>query len=237
MSATTLQAAPGAASRATATTTATAIAAPASRAKLVLTAYAMFALAAVLLTLQHLQPTGLNPVTKMLSDYAYHPGGWLFTTAILLSAYASAVMTVALVRSGLASHPAQATLFGLWSVCLAVIAIVQQDPAGHAPTLGGDIHRTAVLVGFLSLPIAALAVAHAHRARAGCVAMARAVRIAALAVLGSLTTFMTVYGVLRLSGRRLSDVLPLGLIERQALVSALVLLLLLGLWSARVSRR
>jgi hypothetical protein len=231
MSATTLQARPVASPQATVTTTSP------PRARLVLTAYGMFALAAVLLTLQHLQPTGLNPVTKMLSDYAYHPGGWLFTTAILLSAYASAVMTVAMVRSGLARHPVQATLFGLWSICLMVIAIVQQDPAGHAPTLGGDIHRTAVLVGFLSLPIAALAVAHAHRARKGCVAMVRAVRIASLAVLGSLTTFITVYGVLRLSGRRLSDVLPLGFIERQALVSALVLLLLLGLWSTRVNRR
>ncbi|GAB3411347.1 DUF998 domain-containing protein [Flindersiella endophytica] len=233
MSATTLQAMPVAAPQATVTTRTSSP----PRARLVLTAYGMFALAAVLLTIQHLQPTGLNPVTKMLSDYAYHPGGWLFTTAIMLAAYASGVMTVALVRSGLARHPVQATLFGLWSVCLLVIAVVQQDPSGSAPTLGGDIHRTAVLVGFLSLPIAALAVARTHRVRAGCAAMARAVRIAALGVLGSLTTFMTVYGVLRLSGRRLSDVLPLGLIERQALVSALVLLLLLGLWSTRVNRR
>lgn len=207
-------------------------------AKLVLTAFGMFALAAGLLTLQHLQPTGLNPVTKLLSDYAHRPGGWLFTSAILLSGYASAVMTVAMVRSGLARHPVQAALFGVWSLSLVVIALVPQDPSGtQIATISGDVHRAAVLVGFLSLPIAGLLVAHAHRARSSCAALVRGVRLASLAVLGSLTTFLTVYGVLRLSGRRLSDVLPLGLLERQALVSALLLLLLLGLWSARVNRR
>jgi hypothetical protein len=231
MSAITLPAEPVAMPRATA-------AATSRPAKLVLTAFGMLGLAAVLLTLQHLQPTGLNPVIKMLSDYAHRPGGWLFTSAILLSGYASAVMTVAMVRSGLARHPLVATLFGLWSVCLVVIALVPQDPSGtQISTVSGDVHRAAVLVGFLSLPIASLLVAHAHRARAGCAALVRAVRVASLTVLGSLTTFMTVYGVLRLSGRRLSDVLPLGFIERQALVSALLLLLLLGLWSARTSRR
>jgi Protein of unknown function (DUF998) len=234
MSATTLPAQPAtaAAPRTTVTTPQRPIA------KLVLTAFGMFALAAVLLSIQHLQPTGLNPITKMLSEYASRPGGWLFTSAILLSGYASAVMTIAMARSGLTRHPVQTALFGLWSLSLVVIALVPQDPSGTlVPTVSGDVHRAAVLVGFLSLPIAGLLVAHAHRERAGCAALVRGVRVASLAVLGSLTTFMTVYGVLRLSGRRLSDVLPLGLIERQALVSALVLLLLLGLWSARTSRR
>src|SRR5262245_969352 len=103
MSATTLQAMPVApatvstvstVSTVTTSTTGTTRTGSPPRARLVLTAYGMFALAAVLLTIQHLQPTGLNPVTKMLSDYAYHPGGWLFTTAIMLAAYASGVMTV-----------------------------------------------------------------------------------------------------------------------------------------------
>lgn len=204
--------------------------------RLVLTAFLLFGLGGIGMTALHLGPSELNPITKTLSEYALLANGWLFSATLVSAGIGSAVLTVAMVRSRLTPGRLPGWLTAIWSVCLVVIALVPKDGPGE-PTLGGHVHRFAVLVGFLSLPIAGLAIARAHAARPEFRRIASAVDFCSKATMCSVGGFLGVYGILRLSGWRWGDLLPLGLLERQVCVTALFLLVLFGLWATRLPQR
>jgi hypothetical protein len=87
---------------------------------LVRAAQAAFTLAAVLLTILHLDRrwAPIDPVTSMLSDYALCPGWWMWTGALILTSAGSAALLPAMrQRAVLAGLPVPVAM-AVWCVSL-----------------------------------------------------------------------------------------------------------------------
>jgi hypothetical protein len=103
---------------------------------------AYFALAVAAL---HFLRPDLDPVSRMTSEYANGPYGFVMTSAFFSMVLASAALTVALYR-GAPRHALSLTglvFLGMWAVGVTVAMIFPIDPGGMPVTLAGTIHQTA----------------------------------------------------------------------------------------------
>ena len=111
----------------------------------------------------HVVRPELQITTVAVSYYVHGPhGGWL-TVALVCLGLGSLALTLLLRRT---LHVRGAGLVrwsvGLWSICVLLAAAFPADPSGRwsePPAPAGLIHGVAALVGFLALPLAALALA------------------------------------------------------------------------------
>ena len=103
---------------------------------------AYFALAVAAL---HFLKPDLDPVSRMTSEYANGPYGFVMTSAFFSMVLASAALIVALYR-GAPRHALSLTglvFLGMWAVGVTVAMIFPIDPGGVPVTLAGTIHQTA----------------------------------------------------------------------------------------------
>jgi hypothetical membrane protein len=179
----------------------------------------------------HLLPTGFNPVTHELSDYANGPYGWLMTLGFLGLGLGSLLLVWILARGPNARvvSPVTRVLLGVWGAGRFLAAFFHDDLPGAVPTLHGQIHNVLGLVSFLSVSIAIIPASRGFRHHPRW---------------SSLSTPSLILGVLALVAALLFLVSApgssathsvLGLVERVFYLCAIVWLLLVGTRIARTS--
>jgi hypothetical protein len=191
---------------------------------------------ALMLSLHVLPPTNeINPVRRTISEYALGPGKWVFDLAVLLVALGSALGFVALVRHrGVRPYSGPVVLGALWTVSLLVVVVFTKTDWTVGPSIGGTIHRYASVVGFVSLPLAVLMVAHkAFPDRPAWRWAARGFGAVSLAWFG-----LILVGVARMAAGYGPwwRFVPLGLVERAMAFAAVAAILTLALGLLRKPR-
>lgn len=125
--------------------------------------YLVFTMA--VLGLHALRPD-LEPTTVALSYYVHGPHGALLTLA-LVSLGAGSLALGLVLRAALVGRGARVVRWGvwLWGASVVAAAAFPADPMGQwsRPSLPGMIHGAVAMVGFLALPVAALALARASQ--------------------------------------------------------------------------
>ncbi|WP_229074902.1 DUF998 domain-containing protein [Actinoplanes sp. DH11] len=182
----------------------------------------------------HLVPPSaeLDWARRTISQYALMPNGWLFDTATLLLAGGSAAIVVALLRAGLLTRGALAGLV-LWVVGLVGVVWFEKHNWSVGPSVGGDIHRVASVVAFLSLPLGTLLAAAPRMREPG----ARLVAAAAAVALLCFTPILWAVTSEPWTGVRWWRAIPLGGVERLLGLAEVITVLLLAWWAARTARR
>ena len=114
---------------------------------------------ALIIALMHVSgPTAaISPVDLTISEYALASSGWAFGLGVLILAGASLSLFAAMVMSRRMPLLSSASVFAtLWSAGLVVLVLVPKAPYTATEGAGGDVHRYASFVAFVSLPIAVL---------------------------------------------------------------------------------
>jgi hypothetical membrane protein len=177
----------------------------------------------------HLLPTGFNPVTHELSDYANGPYGWLMTVGFLGLGLGSLLLVWIVARghdAGLLS-PATLVLIGVWGAARFLAAFFHDDLPGAVPTVHGRIHNVLGALAFFSVSTAMILASRRFRREPRWSSLSRLSLV--LGVLALTTTLLFVGGV-----ESSSPTHPvLGLSERVFYVCAIVWLLLVG---SRIAR-
>jgi hypothetical protein len=211
-----------------------------SRLNLALAAAGMVTIiaAAATVALLHVVPPSayVNPVRRTISEYALLDNGWVFDLAVLTLAAGSIAVLVALVGARLvpATSVGAAALL-LYGVSMAGVVAFPKHNWAVGPGVNGDIHRVAGLVGFVSLPVAALLVGRLWRRDARW--RAYAYTAAALGTLSLLCFSPIVIAILTepWTGVRWWRAVPLGAVERALALSEVATVLALAWWAVRAS--
>lgn len=190
----------------------------------------------LMLALHVVPPTNeISPVRRTLSQYALSPNKWLFDVAVLLIALGSALCLAAVVRQrGVAPYDGAVVLGALWVASLVAVVAFTKTDWSVGPSIGGYLHRYASVVGFVSLPLAVIAVARrVFPDRPGWRLAARGFAAVSLAWFG-----VILVGVVRMAAGYGPWYLfvPLGLVERVMALAAVAALLTLALGLARKPR-
>lgn len=116
----------------------------------------------LMLSLHVLPPTNeINLMRRTISEYALGPSKWVFDAAVLLIALGSALGFAAVVRHRqVRPYSVPVVLGALWIASLLVVVAFTKTDWTVGPSVGGMIHRYASVVGFVSLPVAVLLMAH-----------------------------------------------------------------------------
>lgn len=192
--------------------------------------------AGLMLALHVVPPTNeISVVRRTLSEYALGPNKWLFDVAVLLVASGSALGFAAIVRHRRVRPYSGAVVLGaLWTISLLVIVAFTKTDWTVGPSVGGMIHRYASVVGFVSLPLAVLLVAHkVFPDRSTWRWAARGFAVVSLAWFG-----VILVGVVRM-GMGYGPwwrFVPLGLVERAVALSAVAAILTLVLGMVRLTK-
>lgn len=190
----------------------------------------------LMLSLHVVPPTNeINPVRRTISEYALGPNKWLFDLAVLLVALGSALGFAAVVRhAGVRPYSGAVVLGALWTASLLVVVVFTKTDWTVGPSIGGTIHRYASVVGFVSLPLAVLLVAHkVFPDRSAWRWAARGFAAVALGWFG-----LILVGVIRM-GMGYGPwwrFVPLGLVERAMALAAVAAILTLALGLLRAAK-
>ncbi|MFI7680205.1 DUF998 domain-containing protein [Actinophytocola sp. NPDC049390] len=190
----------------------------------------------LMLSLHVVPPTNeINVVRRTLSEYALGPNKWLFDLAVLLVAIGSALGFFAAVRHRVVRPYSGTVVLGaLWIASLLVIVAFTKTDWTVGPSIGGTIHRYASVVGFVSLPLAVLLVAHkVFPDRSAWRWVARGFATVSLGWFG-----LILVGVVRM-GMGYGPwwrFVPLGLVERAMALTAVAAILVLALGLVRVAK-
>ncbi|SDY41328.1 Protein of unknown function [Amycolatopsis xylanica] len=182
----------------------------------------LFAGAVIVLLLQVLPPSNaISPIRRTISEYALGPNKWLFDTAVVVIALASAAGFAGLIRARRLPSRSAATVFsGLWVGALLLIIIFPKHNWAVGPSAGGTVHRVASVVAFVCLPIAVLLAARTVFPRSP----GRRRLSQALAV-GALLWFAVILGAIAYSATGAGPwwtLIPLGLVERLMALTGLL---------------
>jgi hypothetical protein len=193
-------------------------------------------IAATLVGLLHVVPPSarVNPMRRTISEYGLLETAWVFNTALLVLAAGSAAVLASLVARGvvrLASLGGVALM--LWTASLPAIVLFPKHNWSVGPSMSGTVHRAVALIGFLSLPLAALAIGRAQRSHPRW--RTHAYRTLILGWCSLLCFSPLAYAILSqpVTGVRWWRAVPLGAVERLLAVSEVVIVLGLGWWAAR----
>src|SRR6201996_641780 len=143
----------------------------------------------------HLLPTGFNPVTHELSDYANGPYGWLMTVGFLGLGLGSLLLVWIVARghdAGLLS-PATLLLLGVWGAARFLAAFFHDDLPAAVPTVHGRIHNVLGALAFFSVSIAMILASRSFRREPHWSSLSRLSLV--LGVLALIATLLFVGGV------------------------------------------
>jgi hypothetical protein len=178
----------------------------------------------------------VNPVRRTISEYALGDSAWMFDIGVLGLAAGSALVLLALVRAGVVpARSVAAALLVVWTVALVVVVAFDKANWSVGPTPGGYVHRFASLAAFSSLPLAALALGGRWRADPLWGAFAAWSRWSGALTLGWLVVILLAVALRPFTGVPWWQLLPLGLVERGLAITAVVTVVALGRWAARVA--
>ncbi|MFD9700588.1 DUF998 domain-containing protein [Lentzea sp. NPDC059081] len=180
----------------------------------------------------------IGPMRRTISEYALGDYRTVFDVAVLLLAFGSLAILLALVHKGLARwRSAGSVALVLWSVgLLLVVAFPKTNWAMGTNELSGSIHRFGSMVAFVSLPIAIILLARPWTRHD---VWGRHARWTMASGLVSVVAFMPILYAIAMgmtSGVRWWRVFPLGYIERILLVAEVGAVLVVGLWAIAASR-
>lgn len=176
----------------------------------------------------------IDPVSAMLSDYAWTPGWWMWAAAMLLTSAGSAVVAAVLRRRELLRGPLAVVAMAGWCAGLAAVAVFTKDPQGNAVTLIGKVHLGATGISCVSLPLAGWVVGWAQRNSPRWRGYARWSRILAVAAVPFFLPFLIPFAANVAFGQHLPTVAT-GLVERLMAVLELGELLVLAGWAWRAA--
>lgn len=176
----------------------------------------------------------IDPVSAMLSDYAWTPGWWMWAAAMLLTSAGSVVVAVVLRRRGLLCGALTVVAMTAWCAGLAAVALFTKDPQGNAVSWVGKVHLGATGISCVSLPLAGWLVGWAHRNSPDWRGYARWSRILGLAAVPFFLPFLIPFAANVAFGQHLPTVAT-GLVERLMAVLELVELLVLAGWAWRAA--
>ncbi|MFJ9782725.1 DUF998 domain-containing protein [Amycolatopsis sp. NPDC101161] len=195
------------------------------------TAQVVFAVAGGLLAVLHVDPRWgpINPMTGMLSDYAWCPGWWMWDTALVLIAAGSAVVLAVLHRRRvLVGRPAVSAMV-VWCLSVLAVAVFSKDPQGGAVTATGKAHLGATAISCVSLPLAGWLLGRRHRHEPSWRRSAAWSRRLALATIPFFLPFIVPFTADVVLGGHLPTVAT-GLVERAMAALELALLVVLARW-------
>jgi hypothetical protein len=109
----------------------------------------------------HMSSIGsVDPLTDVISDYVFRPGGYALLGAAAISlAVACTVLATGLRRAGLPAARVPAALFASAAVAFVLVALFPTHTPGTTPGLVSTVHRFAGGWAFAVLPLAAWLVA------------------------------------------------------------------------------
>ena len=194
---------------------------------------------AALVGLLHVLPASadVSPVRRTISEYALLESAWVFNLALLVLAAGSAAVLAALVGAQLLRPvSAAAVMLMLWTASLAAIVVFPKHNWAVGPSLNGDIHRLAGLVGFLSLPAAALLIGWAWRGDPRWRGQAHRSLVLGLVCLLCFSPIAYAFLSQPVTGIRWWRAIPLGAVERVLAVTEVITVVALGWWAARAAR-
>ncbi len=170
----------------------------------------------------------VDPLRDPVSDYAWHRGGrLLFAAAVVLLLAAAGALAVAAHLAALPRTPLAITLFVLWGAGLVVVLLFRSNVSAVDPTMSGQIHRVGGAVLFTSLPLAAWTLSTRLRAERRWLAAASTLRRGAIAGVVTAAAFGT---------SQVVHWLPIGLLERIALLAEFVIIAGVAITLRRVVR-
>lgn len=147
--------------------------------------------------LHFIQPD-LNPLSRLVSEYALGKQGWLLTVALMSFAVSALALAGALaVTSNAIRLRIGIVLLVIWGLCAILAALFHTDPIPpRGPlSLSGTIHTIAANIGFFSLTGAILACSWHLRAIFGRSVWTRVITWLALASVISLILFLIAFVV------------------------------------------
>jgi hypothetical protein len=154
-----------------------------------------------------------NPVTDTLSSYAFTDRGTgLLGASMLALAAGSLALLGALLTTRMPVSATTRVLFGTWSAGLATAAIFPASYAEHPNPISGEIHLYSCLVAFVSLPALGFSL------------LARLPELPGRALLARLTVVATGALVLFGIGFAFRSLVPVGVVQRVALIADLAVL-------------
>ncbi|MEV6304420.1 DUF998 domain-containing protein [Actinoplanes sp. NPDC051861] len=175
---------------------------------------------------------------RTLSQYALLDNGWAFDLATLLLAAGSAAVLAGLVRAGVVrARSGAAVALGLWVAGLVGVVVFEKHNWAAGPSVGGDVHRVASLLAFLSLPVAALAAGVPGLRRPGSRGAAAAVVIGGVVSLLCFTPILWALISEPWTGVRWWRAIPLGGVERLLGLAEVVTVLLMARWAVLNARK
>lgn len=180
-----------------------------------------------------LPPSGeLDWGRRTISQYALLSNGWWFDAAVLLLAAGSVAVLAASMRAGTVRGGAAVALL-LWAAGLVGVVWFEKHNWSAGPSAGGDIHRVASVVAFLSLPAAALLAT----ARCWREAPARRVGLGGVASVLAFSPMVWAVASEPFTGVRWWQAIPLGGVERVLGLAEVGTLLLIAAWTVSRWRR
>src|SRR5690606_29062859 len=84
---------------------------------------------------------GLDPMHAVISEYAFHAGGWLLPLSLTLFAAGGFLIAEALRRAG--ADRWVVALLGVWGVSMFLVGAFPTDAPGLPLSMSGAIHRYA----------------------------------------------------------------------------------------------
>ena len=147
--------------------------------------------------LHFIQPD-LNPLSRLVSEYALGKQGWVLTVALMSFAVSALALACAL---AVTSHAIRlhigVVLLVIWGLCAILAALFHTDPIPpRGPlSLSGTIHTMAANIGFFSLTGVILACSWHLRAIFGRSLWTRVITWLALASVVSLILFLIAFVV------------------------------------------
>ena len=175
----------------------------------------------------------LDPLSRTISEYALLSNGWIFNWGVLLLAFASVLVLLAMIVRQIVPWKSWGALMTfVWSIGLVGLVVFPKQGFGNNPSLAGRVHWTWTLIAFFSLPIGTCLMCWQHRVVAG--RWPRwAVRLSMIA--GGWFVILTAQTLI-------SAVTPIhawvvvGLVERGLSLTEMAVVAVLGLWVLHDSR-
>ncbi|MBV9230927.1 MAG: DUF998 domain-containing protein [Chloroflexi bacterium] len=162
--------------------------------------------------LLHVIQPNLNPLSRLVSEYALGKQGWILAVALMSFAVSALALACALaLTSNSIRLRIGVVLLVIWGLCAILAALFHTDPIPpKGPlSLSGTIHTTAANIGFFSLTGAVLICSEHLRTLFGRSVWTRLITWLALASVVSLILFLIAFVVAVTFG-----VLVHGLFER-----------------------
>jgi hypothetical protein len=175
----------------------------------------------------------LDPFSRTISEYALLSNGWVFDWGVLLLAFASVLVLLAMIVREIVPWRSWGSFMTfVWSIGLVGLVVFPKQGFGNNPSLAGRVHWTWTLIAFFSLPIGTYLMCWQHRVVAG--RWPRwAIRLSMVA--GGWFVVLTAQTVI-------SAVTPIhawvvvGLVERGLSLTEMAIVAVLGMWVLHDSR-